>query len=153
MSDDGWLWTAEHLIPSEHGAGRTVIGVIVGRLQVERWTSHDQFSVRLALEEAIANAIRHGNHSDAGKQVRVVTRLSTQRIMIEVVDQGHGFEPESIPDCRAPENLDKPCGRGLMLMRAYMTSVEYNARGNAVIMEKHRSPGQDPPRVRQGMKK
>ena len=53
--------------------------------------------------------------------------------------EGHGFDPEAVPDPTAPENLELPCGRGLMLMRSFMSRVEFNGRGNQVTMEKERA--------------
>lgn len=93
------------------------------------------FAIRLAFEEAISNAFRHG-HGHLPREERVEVRLSVDpsRVQIEVEDRGPGFDPTSIPDPTLLENLEKPSGRGLMLMRAYMTSVEHNERGNRVRM-------------------
>jgi serine/threonine-protein kinase RsbW len=138
MTDDGWAWSAERVFPSDRAAGRAIIDEIVARLHGDRWHAHDVFSIRLALEEAIINAIRHGNASVVSKQVKLVARLSTDRFVVEIVDEGPGFRMADVPDCTAVENLDKPSGRGVMLMRSYMTRVEYNDKGNAVFMEKVR---------------
>ncbi len=59
------------------------------------------------------------------------------RIIIE--DEGNGFRPEDVPDPTEDENLEKPCGRGIMLMRAFLSVVEYNERGNRVVLEKNRN--------------
>jgi serine/threonine-protein kinase RsbW len=56
-----------------------------------------------------------------------------------VVDQGAGFDPDQVLDARQPENLERPCGRGLLLMRSYMTQVRFNRRGNAIALFKQRS--------------
>lgn len=138
MTDDGWAWSAEHVFPSDRAAGRAIIDEIVARLHSDQWHAHDVFSIRLALEEAIINAIRHGNASVVTKQVRLVARLSEVRFVVEIADEGPGFRMDDVPDCTMPENLDKPSGRGVMLMRSYMTRVEYNEQGNAVFMEKIR---------------
>lgn len=138
MTDDGWAWSAERVFPSDRAAGRAVIDEIVARLHGDSWHAHDVFSIRLALEEAIINAIRHGNASVESKQVRVAAKMSSERFVVEIADEGPGFRVVDVPDCTAPENLDKPSGRGLMLMRSYMTRVEYNDLGNAVFMEKVR---------------
>jgi serine/threonine-protein kinase RsbW len=61
---------------------------------------------------------------------------------VEVEDQGPGFNPSDIPDPTAIENLEKPGGRGIMLMRAFMTRVEYVGKGNQVVLEKHRDPSE-----------
>jgi serine/threonine-protein kinase RsbW len=99
----------------------------------------DLFGVRLALEEALVNAIRHGNQGDPGKQVRVRYRVTADEVWAEVEDQGQGFDPAGVADPISPERLERPSGRGLLLMRHYLSSVEYNQRGNAVTLRKRRS--------------
>ena len=56
---------------------------------------------------------------------------------IQIADQGGGFDPGALPDPTSDENLEKPCGRGVMLMRAYMDEIQYNPRGNSVRMVKY----------------
>jgi len=92
------------------------------------------FAIKLALEEAINNAIRHGNHSDPHKHVTVRVELDVAVMTISVADEGPGFDPGGVPDPTADENLEKPSGRGIMLMRAYMDDVHYNQRGNEICM-------------------
>jgi len=139
MPNEAWAWLLEKKVPSQWGAGRPIIDEVLSRLQHHQWDSHDVFGVHLALEEAIGNAIRHGNRLDANKQVHVVCKVSVQRIFIEITDEGPGFNPETVPDPTADERLDCPGGRGIMLMRNYMSRVEYNATGNTVVMEKERT--------------
>ena len=88
------------------------------------------FAIRLALEEALVNAFRHGNKGDASKQVLVECAIDPASVLIEVQDEGEGFDPGSVPDPTAEENIEIPSGRGIMLMRAYMSSVEYVPPGN-----------------------
>ncbi len=88
------------------------------------------FAIRLALEEALVNAFRHGNKGDASKCVLVECAIDPASVVIEVQDEGEGFDPGSVPDPTAEENIEIPSGRGIMLMRAYMTSVEYVPPGN-----------------------
>ncbi len=92
------------------------------------------FAVRLALEEAVVNGFKHGNAGREDSTVELRWEVDPQRVLIEVEDEGAGFEPEEVPDPRAPENLERPSGRGIMLMRAYMSHVEYNDAGNRVRM-------------------
>jgi serine/threonine-protein kinase RsbW len=98
----------------------------------------DLFGVHLAVEEAVVNAIRHGNKLDAAKRVRLLCKICDHRLRIEVADEGPGFDPAKVPDPTENENLEVPSGRGIMLMRNFMHFVEYNAVGNRVVMEKHR---------------
>jgi serine/threonine-protein kinase RsbW len=144
MSTEQWTWQCEHRIPSNCRDGRRVQDEILSELDRQHWAPHDLFSVHLALEEALANAIKHGNHSDCGKSVCVRCRLWPDRVRIEVADEGPGFSLSSIPDPTSPTYLHAPSGRGIMLMRSFMTRVEYNDRGNQVILEKRRSPAEEP---------
>jgi serine/threonine-protein kinase RsbW len=139
MSHLHWSWTLERVIPSQTGAHRRVIEEILDRLEQEQWSSHDVFSVRLALEEAIVNAIKHGNRLDQRKKVAIACKTAADRLWVKVTDEGSGFRPEGVPDCTDPSNLERPSGRGIMLMRCYMTRVEYNEAGNVVEMEKQRA--------------
>lgn len=100
----------------------------------------DLFSIKLALEEALVNAIKHGNQHDPNKSVHIDYKIQSDRFDIEIVDEGEGFDPSDVPDPTAIENLDRPCGRGLMLMRYYMTEVEYTDGGNRVVMSKTFNP-------------
>ncbi|OGJ61167.1 hypothetical protein A3C37_05305 [Candidatus Peribacteria bacterium RIFCSPHIGHO2_02_FULL_53_20] len=99
-------------------------------------TERDRHAVRLALEEALVNAIKHGNEMLSEKKVFVRVRSVPGHVTIEIEDQGEGFFPEQVPDPTEDENLERPCGRGIMLMRAFMTSVRFNVSGNCVTLEK-----------------
>jgi serine/threonine-protein kinase RsbW len=99
----------------------------------------DRFSVRLALEEAIVNAIKHGHQGDPNKEVRVAYAVAGCEFWVTVEDEGPGFKPDELPDPLAPENLERSCGRGVFLIGHYMTHVEYNERGNRVTMSKRRA--------------
>jgi serine/threonine-protein kinase RsbW len=116
---------------------------VVAHLRAQRWCEDDVFGVHLAMEEALVNAIIHGNHGAADKQVRVACLLDADHLRVEIADQGPGFDPHKLPDPTCAERLRSPCGRGVMLMRAFMSRVEFNAAGNRVILEKQRSPAKD----------
>jgi serine/threonine-protein kinase RsbW len=146
MSEHRWTWTAETRLPSRQGAHLPYMEEILRELKVLGWNGRDLFGVQLALEESLTNAIRHGNRLDDSKQVVVQCKLSPERFWLKVRDEGGGFQPQTVPDCTADENLECPGGRGLALIMAYMTRVEYNKRGNCVTMEKIRSDdGANPP--------
>ena len=129
----------EEIIPSNTAAGQSVQERIIQLLEELRFEDRDVFGIRLALEEALVNAIKHGNQMDPSKTVRIMFRAGFQKVRIEIEDQGEGFHPAEVPDPTADENLERPCGRGIMLMRAFMTSITYNPSGNCVILEKERS--------------
>ena len=98
------------------------------------YTEFAQFAIRLCLEEAIVNAFRHGNRGAPGKVVEFRCDINHERAEFEVRDEGEGFDPSGVPDPTADENLEIPSGRGLMLMRAYMSEVEHVPPGNALRM-------------------
>lgn len=138
MSEHLWTWRTEQFIPSETGAGQRVLEDVLGQLAAQEWGEHELHGVHLALEEALVNAIRHGNRSDKNKRVHVECKLSPSRLWVQIQDEGPGFDPEEVPDPTSPDRLEVPSGRGIMLMRAFMSRVEYNDVGNCVVMEKER---------------
>jgi serine/threonine-protein kinase RsbW len=94
-----------------------------------------KFAVRLALEEALVNAFRHGHKGlPPEAQVSFEFRVGPDRAEMAVEDKGPGFDPGEVADPTLEENLTVPTGRGLLLMRAYMARVEYVGRGNRVEM-------------------
>jgi serine/threonine-protein kinase RsbW len=117
-----------------------LLGTITSAMSESGYQARDTFAVRLALEEAIVNAVEHGHGGDSLKSVRVAYQVGPGQVLAEVEDQGPGFDPSRVPDPTAPENLDKTCGRGLFLMRHYMTWVRHSSRGNCVTLCRHRSP-------------
>ena len=131
-------WRREFDLPSERGASRLVMDALLEQLGHHGWPPADIFAVHLAAEEAIVNAIVHGNRLDPAKRVHVSCEVSGELARIRITDEGPGFDPAGVPDCTLEERLDMPGGRGVMLMRSFMTRIEYNARGNSVLLEKRR---------------
>ncbi len=130
----------EVTIPSDIQRGLQVQEQILVELECRGYCEHDCFCVRLALEESIINAIKHGNKFDAAKFVKIVATVSDVEANFLIEDEGPGFRPEEVPDPTADENLEKPSGRGVMLMRSFMSAVDYNQRGNRLTMSKTRTP-------------
>jgi serine/threonine-protein kinase RsbW len=100
------------------------------------------FGIHLALEEAFANALKHGNEADEHRSVSIEYFVTPAKVDITIADEGSGFTPEAVPDPRTEENLYKPGGRGLLLMRSHMDVVEHNDKGNCVHMIKYRANAQ-----------
>lgn len=111
---------------------------LVSKLEVYDFSEEDIFAVRLALQEAFLNAIMHGNRMDSKKKVKIDCLVEPERVEISMIDEGEGFDPNAVPDPRYGENLYKPNGRGLFLMRSYMDLVEFNEQGNRVRMVRYR---------------
>jgi len=141
MSEHSWSWTVHTSLPSRHGAHDSCVREVLAQLDQLGWSGRDLFAIQMALEESLTNAIRHGNRLDEKKQVVVECKASRERFWLRVQDEGPGFRPDVVPDCTADENLERCGGRGLALIQAYMSRVEYNERGNCVTMEKFRTTG------------
>jgi serine/threonine-protein kinase RsbW len=108
-------------------------------MRVLGYPGKDIFAVRLAVGEAILNAFRHGNQGDPGKVVRVSYLLTADEVAFEVEDEGAGFDPAQVPERRPGEGNKRMSGRGLFLMRVYMSGVSFNRRGNRVTLRRRRS--------------
>ena len=127
-------------IASELTAARQVEQHLITRLRQRSCPQDVLFAIRLALEEALSNAIKHGNGLDPSKTVTVKFSVGPDELRIVITDQGGGFDPSGVPDPTTDDHLEEPNGRGIMLMRAYMDEVDYNSRGNEVRMVKRIGP-------------
>jgi serine/threonine-protein kinase RsbW len=123
-------------IPSDPAEARRLQEEIEQLLRRNHFCDHDIFAIKLALEEALINAIKHGNQMDPSKNVHITYHVLPDRFDIHITDEGRGFDPCDVPDPTIAENLERPCGRGLMLMRYYMSQVTFDAAGNSVRMTK-----------------
>jgi serine/threonine-protein kinase RsbW len=139
LARTSWSWTAEHRLPSDTHATSIAVADLLDYLQSTGWSEREVFGIHMAVEEALVNAIQHGNKEDPTKSVHVAYRATPQRLRIEITDEGPGFRPAEVADPTCGELLCEPHGRGLLLMRAYMSKVEYLGRGNHLVMEKRRS--------------
>jgi serine/threonine-protein kinase RsbW len=138
MPEPGTVMELEFVI-SRLDEVRETQGEIKGALQSAGFGDKDQFYVELAVEEGLVNALKHGNQLDSSKKVFVRCEITGDRFDIRIEDEGPGFNPHEVPDPTAPENLERPCGRGLLLIRNFMTDVTYHGKGNVVTMSKNRS--------------
>ena len=124
------------------------------------WAEQDSLRISMALEEALCNAICHGNlevnstlkdRDDCSayertvrerkdrdpfceRRVRVKAEFSDEKIQFEIDDEGPGFNPCSLPDPTKAENIQKPSGRGLLLIRSFMDEVRHNKTGNQITL-------------------
>jgi serine/threonine-protein kinase RsbW len=141
MSDLGPHYSCSVAIPSDSSEARRVQEEIERQLKACHFSEREIFSVKLALEEALVNAIKHGNQFDPNKKVHIAYHIKPERFDVHIADEGCGFDPTAVPDPTAVENLERPCGRGLMLMRHYMNEVSFSSSGNSVFMTKFRNNG------------
>ena len=140
---ESWAWEKERAVPSKTEAGQIVVEEVLQVLEDLKWPRHEVFRVHLALAEAMTNAIKHGNGADPQKQVHVQSKASESLVRVQVTDQGSGFDPATLPDPTAPENLEAVTGRGIMVMRNYMDRVEFSETGNSVTLEKERGEDEE----------
>ncbi|NOS66787.1 MAG: ATP-binding protein [Candidatus Peribacteraceae bacterium] len=102
------------------------------------YTGDEKHGVWIALEEAIANGFKHGNQMVSGKKVEVSYTVTADGVFVRIVDEGDGFDPADVSDPLADENLERPSGRGLFLMRHYMNFVHVDPATKSVTMQKQR---------------
>jgi serine/threonine-protein kinase RsbW len=126
------LWVHSRLSASHEV--RPVVERMAAWMEAVGYPPSDCLGMRLALEEALVNALRHGHRYDPAKQVRVRFRVDAVEALAEVEDEGPGFDPGAVPDPTAAENLDRPSGRGLLLMRHFTSLVRFHGRGNRVTL-------------------
>ena len=124
------------VVPSSHASVCRLCKRILADVKAGSFDAEAIFGIHLAIEEALTNAVKHGSKQNLKKHIKVDYSVTSDKFDIMVIDEGGGFNPAEVPDPRLDENLYKAGGRGLLLMRAYMDSVEYNTEGNCVHMVK-----------------
>jgi serine/threonine-protein kinase RsbW len=134
-ADDGATRITE-TFASDFAAARDVQRRILDAVTRHRFDAQGTFAIKLALEEAFVNAVKHGNKLDPARQVHVEATISSEQAEIIIEDEGPGFDRGCVPDPTAEENLDKCSGRGILLIEAYMNDVEYSKGGRRVRMVK-----------------
>lgn len=92
------------------------------------------FRLRVALTEALSNAILRGNGEDPAKRVRICAELGAESIRLSVCDEGDGFDPSALPPPTSPPAVESERGRGLFIIRQLADAVEFNERGNTIWM-------------------
>jgi len=126
-------------ILTSYEAARQLRETILEDASAAGFSDTDLFSIRLAIEEALTNSIKHGNKLNEDKKLDISWECSGKELKIIVSDEGEGFDPGDVSDPTLSENLDRPYGRGIMLIRSYMDDVSYNSKGNTIIMVKRNS--------------
>ncbi len=117
--------TSELTLPSRIEAVNEAATAVAEILKRAGASEEAVFGVDMAVREAVTNAVLHGNRQDEAKVVRVSLKTSPESLELKVHDEGVGFNPKSVPDCTAEENLLKTSGRGIFFMRNFMDEVEW----------------------------
>lgn len=123
-------------IPSDLKRVEEVEETILSQCQRYSFTDRDLFALKLAIDEAFANAVKHGNHCDRDKHVRIKYRVTARRADVVVEDEGPGFNPSNLPDPTLDQHIESTHGRGILLMRAFMNNVVFSPSGNSVTLTK-----------------
>ncbi len=130
--------SVEFIISSDLSEARNLQELIEKQLRHCAFEDKEIFGIRLALEEAIVNAVKHGNRMERGKNVHVRYRIQPDRFDVGITDEGPGYNHCDVPDPLLDENLERASGRGLFLMKHYMTEVVVHPPGNRLTMSKVR---------------
>jgi serine/threonine-protein kinase RsbW len=123
-------------MPSEIKAVGPLVQRLMRLIEGSHFVAGEEPAIELALEEALNNAVVHGNRMDPEKLVQVLCRCDGKGISLAVKDQGQGFDPNTVPNPLSPENLSADHGRGIWLMRVAMDEVSFENRGTEVHMRK-----------------
>ncbi len=142
---DDLLWHEIRRIGSHPDNAAAVIGQLLEKLQELVWIEKDIFGIHMAMEEAIINAIRHGNCCHQEKTVEVEIKVFTDQFFARITDQGKGFDLSDVPDPTLDENLDNTSGRGVKLIQSFMDRADYNQAGNSVELTKRKSIEEESP--------
>jgi anti-sigma regulatory factor (Ser/Thr protein kinase) len=128
------------VIPADTAAMQKVIAGVNELLSRKQWPENEIGEVELAVQEALANAIRHGCGNDPDKQVQCcITFDATGELVIVVRDPGPGFDVAAVPNPLEGDNLFKGSGRGVFLINQLMDTVEFTEEGRKVLMRKQRN--------------
>ena len=126
-------------IPADPSAIATLTEGVNAILTQKNWPEEQIMAIELALQEAVANGIRHGCRGDASKQIQCSVSIDAAgEVMIVVRDPGQGFDPACVANPLAPENMLKPSGRGIFLINGLMDEVQYSDGGRELHMKKRK---------------
>jgi len=134
---DGWRRLEVHRVTETAAIARQ----LEAEMNALAFPRKDGFAVGLVLREAVANAIRHGHRGDTSRTVLLGYHVSPNEVLLEVADEGFGFNPRLVSDPLIEDERGQSPRWGLLLMRIYMNWVRFNKRGNRVLLCKRRSPG------------
>jgi serine/threonine-protein kinase RsbW len=133
--DDGVEAVLAARLPSDVRLVDRAVELLLGECVAGRDASRRTlFRLRVAIGEALTNAIQCGNGGDPRKLVAIRADLFPDRVRVWVSDEGPGFDPTRVPDPSQPGQVESPCGRGLFLIRHLADDVGFNEKGNTIWM-------------------
>ena len=111
----------------------SLVEQLVDEVCEENHVNEDYYgNILIAITEAVNNAIVHGNKSNPDKKIKIHVEAEEPLITFQITDEGPGFDFDNLPDPTDPENIDKPNGRGVFLMRHLADEVEFHEKGQIV---------------------
>jgi serine/threonine-protein kinase RsbW len=126
----------KQLIIESDIANLTKVENAIDSLTNEIGISKDSYGkIMVAVMESVNNAIVHGNKADLKKKVEIEFRIEKGNLTVSVTDEGKGFKPGEVPDPTRPENIEEISGRGIFLMSKLADEIEFNRKGNNVILK------------------
>ncbi len=133
--------TLERSLPATPESADSILREIMNAVEENDFPCGDLDEVRLALREALNNAVKHGSRLDPEKKIHVACRLDPQEgLWVSVRDEGNGFDPNRVPDPTSPENLERFSGRGIFMIRELMDKVEFRDNGREIQMQRRPRP-------------
>lgn len=122
-------------LPSDLSVVQQVVDTLASRCRDYRsYAPRTLIKLRIAVSEALANAIHYGNADQRGKIVQVRADIDAWGVTVQVTDEGRGFDPELVPDPTLPHTIESPTGRGIFLIRQLADQVSFNEKGNSVTL-------------------
>jgi len=138
--------TLQRSLPATPESADAILTEIMEAVESAPFSCGDVDEIRLALREALNNAVKHGSKLDASKTIHVACRLDpSEGFWVSIRDEGKGFDPNRVPDPTAPENLERFSGRGLFMIRELMDKVEHHDGGREIRMTRRPRPAEDTP--------
>lgn len=113
---------------------------IIEDLERQGYDDNALFSIRLALDEALINALKHGNQGDPSRTLKIDYESDGNRVTLSVEDEGDGFDHRNVTDPTVPEHLRRTHGRGIFLIRKFTHGVEFNEKGNRITFTYRKEP-------------
>jgi len=117
--------TFKKIVPSDPDFIPAVDEFVLSKINALNLDEDTLSDLSLAVSEAIANAMVHGNQLDPNKNVIVSINISNDELVVSIKDEGEGFDPNSVPDPTKPENIMRDSGRGIHIMRSFIDKVDY----------------------------
>lgn len=127
----------EMLALNSHDDIEEICATILKKMDRKGYSDKEIFQTHQSIHEILANAIRHGNKFNSDKKVFVLYKILLSSFTISVIDEGKGFNYFKLPTQLLPENIEKEHGKGLIVVREYMDEMEFNQKGNRIMIRKH----------------